>query len=53
MYSEETEIPDSLPSKESLYGNIESKLFTSIEELQQIGYYDPVVTIYKWLLFVF
>ena len=33
MYNNETEIPTELPRKEDLYGNIESKLFTTYEEL--------------------
>ena len=33
MYNHETDIPTVLPTKKELYGNIESKLFTTYEEL--------------------
>lgn len=43
MYNSEVKIPTTLPKKEDLYGNIDSKLFTSFDELHKIGYLESIV----------
>ena len=46
MYKSDTKIPTHLPVSGKQYGNVDSKLFFTIEELSKIGYLSPVIKKY-------